>query len=198
MTIKVAAVVSVGPFLWILTEGFQKKTHLNHRGVTIFAYHAVSGVCVGKKRTNLFGDTSASQPGGGTKSAHCILLPQANTMTCLLVSVGGDDGGTVCKCHLKVPAAMSIVLSTVLERLDATHNTPLGGVHPGLGLAGFENWKPSVRQDLDLVTGLLRHELSQWGDALQQHRAEAEVARAEIMAKVCGLGKVEEIWGQTS
>ena len=59
---EVAAVVSVGPFLWILTEEFQKKTHLSHRGVTIFAYHAVSGVCVGKKRTNLFGDTSASQP----------------------------------------------------------------------------------------------------------------------------------------
>lgn len=195
---EVAAVVSVGPFLWILTEEFQKKTHLSHRGVTIFAYHAVSGVCVGKKRTNLFGDTSASQPSGGPKSAQCTLLPQANTMSCLLVSVGGDNGGVMCKCHLKVPAAMSIVLSTVLERLDAAHSTPLAGAHQGLGLAGFDKRKPSVRQDLDLVTSLLRHELSQWGDALQQHRAEAEVARAEIMARVCGLGEAEEIWGQTS
>ena len=181
---EVVRTLSIGPFLWIATTPVIHKMH-QKQIITVFAFHAMSGCCVGRQSlTPRTLETGGG--GGGSEPSQCNLLIQTNSLSTFLVSTGGNSYG-IWKCQLKVPAAMDSVLATILNRVNSTHDT--GGRN--------RSCKPSVEDDLRLLGHILSSELSAWGNVLQQQKVDAQIARMELSAKLCGFEEIKQNLNKT-
>ncbi|QDZ24551.1 hypothetical protein HOP50_13g70890 [Chloropicon primus] len=179
---QIVTMLSIGPFLWVACTPDMSNARQNHKSLTVFAFHSMSGTCVGKQTLKLPGDGEGGEAGGSLGPTYTLLM-QGNSLSTYLVSAGGFDAGKIWKCQLKVPAAMSSVVANVLRRLNSTHNT--GGTTEGS--------KPSAKNDLNLLSHMIKGELSQWGNALQQQRREAELAQMELISRLGDASEIEEI-----